>query len=189
MRSILSCEGIEQAVFAGQSMGGYLVQSLLLRYPESVLAFVAIDTCPFGKRYYSRSDLFWLKQAGWMSYWIPYRYYVNTIVNNVALTENGRTNMRKALSYYDRREFCRLTKSGLDGFVQENHDLTITCPVLILVGERDTAGKVFAYSKAWHEATGYPMEMIKDAAHNSNYDNPNAVNAAIGRFLSAALSS
>ncbi|MEZ4510054.1 MAG: hypothetical protein R2881_10730 [Eubacteriales bacterium] len=41
----------------GQSMGGYLVQSFLLRYPEMALAFVAIDTCPYGLRYYSKSDL------------------------------------------------------------------------------------------------------------------------------------
>jgi len=188
LRGILLGEGFDSAIVAGQSMGGYLTQSFMLRYPEMVSAFIAIDTCPYGFQYYSKSDLFWLAQVGWMGYLFPHRYYVNTIVNNVALTQQGRQNMRNALSFYNSREFNALTKRGLDGFAKENCDLTIDCPVLIIVGEKDTAGKVLEYSKAWHEATGYPLVIIKDAAHNANYDNPGAVNAAIDDFLSNVLS-
>ena len=189
MRGILEQENIDRSVFAGQSMGGYLVQSFLLRYPEMALAFVAIDTCPYGLRYYSKSDLFWLSKAGAISQWMPYGYYVNTIIKSVALTERGQDNMRNAISFYGKDEFSALTKAGLNGFALENRDLNITCPVLILVGEKDRAGKVLAYSKAWHEATGYPIQIIENASHNSNVDNPDAVNAAIDAFLTAALSS
>jgi pimeloyl-ACP methyl ester carboxylesterase len=103
------------------------------------------------------------------------------------MTERGRANMRDAISFYSKEEFCALTKAGLSGFAQENCDLNIECPVLILVGEKDHAGKVLAYSKAWHEASGYPMQIIENASHNANYDNPDAVNAAIDEFLSAVL--
>ncbi|NLI54422.1 MAG: alpha/beta hydrolase [Clostridiales bacterium] len=188
VRGILLSEGFDRAVLAGQSMGGYIAQTFLLHYPEMASAFVAIDTCPFGLRYYSNSDLFWLAQAGWFCWMIPHAYYVDTIVKNVALTESGRQNMRKALSFYDNREFCELNRIGLGAFVKENQDLDIPCPVLILVGEKDKAGKVLAYSNAWHEATGYPMEIIRNASHNSNYDNPTAVNAAIDDFLNKVFS-
>ncbi len=188
MRGILLCEGFDSAVFVGQSMGGYIVQAFLLAYPEMARAFVAIDTCPFGVRYYSKSDLFWLRQVGWMSRLYPHNYYIETIVKSVALTEPGRDNMRKAYSYYSHRELCTLMDAGYKSFVRENRDLSIACPVLILAGEADRAGKVLAYSKAWHEATGYPLQIIKGAAHNSNYDNPDAVNAAIDAFLDRVLS-
>lgn len=184
---ILASEQINRTVFVGQSIGGYLIQSFLIRHPEMALAFVAIDTCPYGERYYSKSDLFWMNQTGWIGRWIPYQYYKNLIIKSVAVTETGRSNMRQALSFYGKRDFCDLMDVGLKEFARENRDLHIACPVLILVGEKDNTGKVLTYSKAWHEATGYPIELIQNASHNSNIDNPDAVNAVIDGFLAKAL--
>jgi pimeloyl-ACP methyl ester carboxylesterase len=73
--------------------------------------------------------------------------------------------------------------TGYRCFVQENQDLHITCPVLILVGESDKTGKVIAYCKAWHIVTGYPLQIIQNAAHNANYDNPDTVNTLIDAFV------
>lgn len=184
---ILQSERIDRTVFVGQSMGGYLVQSFLIRHPQMASAFIAIDTCPYGNRYYSKSDLFWMKQTGSIGRWIPYQYYKDLIINSVAVTETGRENMRQALSFYNKREFYSLLDIGLKEFVRENCNLEITCPVLILVGEKDNTGKVLLFSKAWHEETGYPIELILNASHNSNIDNPDQVNAAIERFLIAVL--
>lgn len=43
--------------------------------------------------------------------------------------------------------------------------------------------KVMQYCRAWNKATGYPMAIIPGAAHNSNYDRPDAVNRLIDGFL------
>ena len=185
VKNILQNEGISKAIFVGQSMGGYIIQAFLLRDPQLVEAFVAIDSCPFGKQYYSKSDLFWLRQVGWMSLLYPHQYYVETIAKSVGVTKRAQDNMRKALSFYAHRELCELMGKGYLCFVQENQDLDIHCPVFILVGEHDKTGKVLSYSKAWHDATGFPMEIIPSAAHNSNYDNPDVVNAAIDDFLNS----
>ena len=161
MRNILQGEDISRAVFVGQSMGGYIVQAFLLRYPDLALAFVGVDTCPFGLSYYSRSDIFWLRQVGWMSRLYPHAYFVNTVVNSVALTDQGRTNMRNALSYYSHKELCELMDDGYKSFVNENRDLSIPCPVLIIAGAHDNTGKVLSYSNAWHAKTGYPLRLFQ----------------------------
>ena len=44
-------------------------------------------------------------------------------------------------------------------------------------------GKVKAYNDAWAKHTGYPLFRIPNAAHNSNVDNPAAVNGIIADFL------
>ncbi len=44
-------------------------------------------------------------------------------------------------------------------------------------------GKVKSYNRQWSEDLGVPITWIEDAAHNSNDDNPEAVNKAIELFL------
>ena len=72
---------------------------------------------------------------------------------------------------------------GYSGFLEENCDLSLEIPVLILVGENDRTGKVRQYCKAWHEKTGYPLHVIKNAAHNSNIDNYKQVNNEIEKYI------
>ena len=69
------------------------------------------------------------------------------------------------------------------GFLDDNKELQISCPSLILVGERDNTGKVKQYNKAWSKRTGIKIIWIPNAAHNSNVDNPEFVNSCIEEFL------
>lgn len=59
----------------------------------------------------------------------------------------------------------------------------ISCPVLLIVGEKDRTGKVKSYNKEWAKRTGFPLVWIQNAAHNSNVDNPHMVNSSIMTFL------
>lgn len=72
---------------------------------------------------------------------------------------------------------------GFAGFLEENCDLEITCPTVILVGEHDRTGKVKQYCDAWHRKTQFPLYRIPDAAHNSNFDNSDVVNRIIESFV------
>ena len=51
------------------------------------------------------------------------------------------------------------------------------------MGEHDHTGKVMAYNKLWHEREGFPLHIIRGAAHNANDDQPQQVNALLGAFL------
>ena len=52
-KKILETLKLTESVFIGQSMGGFITQSVIKRYPDSVCGFIAIDSTPFGERYYS----------------------------------------------------------------------------------------------------------------------------------------
>lgn len=60
----------------------------------------------------------------------------------------------------------------------------ITCPALLICGEKDKAGSCIRYNKAWHKNTKIPIEWIKDAGHNSNTDQPEIVNGLIENLIS-----
>ena len=47
---------ISNVVLIGQSMGGFIAQAFICRYPETAKAFVSIDSTPYGD-YYSKSVL------------------------------------------------------------------------------------------------------------------------------------
>lgn len=132
VRAIFEAEEIDRAVFIGQSMGGFITQAVIKRYPDIVSSFISIDSTPYGKD-----------------------------------------------------ELCRLMGIGYAGFIEDNCDLEITCPVLLIIGEKDNTGKVKAYNRLWSRKTGFPLITIKGAAHNSNTDCPDAVNKQIEAFLTS----
>ena len=59
----------------------------------------------------------------------------------------------------------------------------IDCPALLLCGDKDKAGSTKRYNLRWTKEEGLPLVMISNAGHNSNTDQPEAVNAAIDGFL------
>ena len=69
-------------------------------------------------------------------------------------------------------------------FTKENKDVTFSFPIRILLGEFDKTGKVKEYCQAWSKKEGYPLHIIKNAAHFSNWDNPEQVNHEIHEFVS-----
>ncbi len=186
-KQILDDNGIPQAVFIGQSMGGFITQSVIKRFPEAVKGFVSIDSTPFGEKYYSASDRWWLRQIEWMSALYPDKALRKAIARQCTATERSYNNMLNMLSVYGRKELCHLMGIGFAGFLEDNCDIEITCPVLLIVGEKDITGKVKKYNKEWSAALGVPVTWIANAAHNSNDDNPEDVNRAIEEFLKAGM--
>ena len=63
LNNILVVENISKVILVGMSMGGYPSQMFASIFPEKVEGFIALDTTPFGLKYYSKSDLWWLKQV------------------------------------------------------------------------------------------------------------------------------
>lgn len=183
LKDILEKENLKNTIFIGQSMGGYIAQTYMKLYPDAVKAFVGIDTCPFGLDYYAKSDVWWLRQVEWMSLCFPHKLLVKSIAKSCTHTEAACQNMLTALQPYSKKELCHLMGIGFAGFLEENCDLEITCPTVILVGEHDRTGKVKQYCDAWHRKTRFPLYRIPDAAHNSNFDNSDVVNRIIESFV------
>jgi pimeloyl-ACP methyl ester carboxylesterase len=105
------------------------------------------------------------------------------MAKQVSVTQETYDNMTEMLRPYGKNELCHLMGLGYSAFLEENSDITIPCSVVLIVGEHDKTGKVKAYNNAWAKRTGYPLFRISNAAHNSNVDNPAAVNGIIAAFL------
>ncbi len=183
LKAILDTERIERPVLAGQSMGGYVIQAFLCKYPDAARGFVSIDSCPFGEKYYSASDRWWLRQIEWMSRCYPYNMLVKAVAKGCTTTEFAYENMLSALRRYEKKELCWLMGAGFSEFLKANRDMKIECPVLLICGEKDRTGKVISYDRAWSKSEGYELHMIPNAAHNSNADAPETVNALIDEFV------
>ncbi|MCR4949809.1 MAG: alpha/beta hydrolase [Solobacterium sp.] len=187
MKQILDRCGIEQVILAGQSLGGYLSQSFIKRYPERVRAFIAIDSSPYGWEYYSKSDIWIVRQIEWMARLYPFTMLKKAMARQVSVTKAGYENMMEMLAPYEKNEMCHLMGIGYAGFLDDNSYLNIDCPVLLILGEKDRTGKVAHYNKVWSRKTGFPLKVIPGAAHNVNVDQPQAVNEAVQEFLKKVL--
>lgn len=183
IKSILDRCAVSQVIFVGQSLGGFLAQSFIKRYPARVKCFISIDSTPYGSGYYSKFDIWILKQVEWMTHLYPFRWMKKAMAKQVSATRSSYVNMMQMLSPYDKNELCHLMGLGYAAFLADNCELRIPCPVLLIMGEKDRTGKVAQYNKAWARQTGYPLQVIKGAAHNANVDRPEEINAHIKSFL------
>lgn len=182
LKMILDECNVSNVVLIGQSMGGFIAQAFICRYPELARAFVSIDSTPYGD-YYSKSDMWWLRQIEWMAKMFPEKLLKSSMAKQNALSEIGRSNMAAMIEGYSKAELWRLMGIGYAGFLNDNRVCKIPCPVILLVGEKDNTGKVKAYNRDWARRTGYPLIWIPNAAHNSNVDNPAVVNEKIMDFV------
>ncbi len=181
--AILNQETIPAAVLIGQSLGGYACQQYAIDFPDKVLAFVGVDTSPFGRSYYSRSDRFWIRQVEWLSRCYPHDKLMTAIAKGATHTKRGFDNMIMMLAPYGKAELCRIMGLAYASFLRENCDTAFDFPVLLTLGEYDKTGKVPQYNWAWAAKTGYPLKIVPGAGHNANVDNPVVFNAVVEAFL------
>lgn len=183
LKEILDSENIDQVVLVGMSMGGYPSQVFSSIYPKRVLAFVALDTTPFGLNYYSPSDKWWLNQVGTLAKLFPDKMLRRSMAKSVSKTQSAYDLMLKMLEPLSKEEIIEQMDIAYSGFIKENKNIKLDFPVLILIGEYDKTGKVRHYCEEWSKKEGYPLHIIKGAAHLSNVDNASDVNYEISGFI------
>ena len=188
LREILDVEGITRPVIVGQSMGGYVGQMFAELYPELLCGFVSIDSAPLQRRYVTAVEIWLLKRMEPVYYYWPWKSLLKWGTNGVAVTEYGRSLMREMMMTYDgdKRRYAALAGHGyriLCEAMEANFLYEIKCPALLICGEKDQAGSCIRYNKAWHKNTGIPIHWIKDAGHNANTDQPEAINQLIDTLI------
>ena len=183
LKNILDAESIDHAALAGVSMGGYICQEFADMYPGRTDCFIAIDSTPFGLSYYSESDKKWLRRVAPLAAKLPEKFLKKRIAKQVGATYYANGKMMEMLADQTREDICRRMDIAYSQFLDENRDIELSCPVLLLLGDRDKTGKVSEYTMSWAEEEGYPLRVISSAAHFSNGDNPTEVNDAIDEFL------
>lgn len=185
---ILTAEGISEPVIVGQSMGGYVGQAYAQLYPNKLCGFVAIDSAPLQREFVSTAEIWLLKRMEPVYRYYPWRWLLKSGSNGVAVTEYGRSLMREIMMSYDGDQayYAHLSGHGfhiLAEAMEANLPYEICCAARLICGEKDHAGSCIRYNKAWHQKSGIPLTWIKDAGHNSNTDQPGAINALIEELL------
>ena len=183
---ILQREEIQRPVLVGQSMGGFLSQVYLELHPGGASGFVSIDSAPMGRRYYTKAELLFLRHTEGMYLSIPWNLLIQWGALGTAATAYGQSVMRWMMRQYEQREYCALAAHGyriVADAVEMERAYEIRCPVLLLCGERDTAGSGKRYNRHWARVTGYTLVWVPGAGHNANCDQPDFVNGKIEQFI------
>ena len=183
LKRILDAEGILHVILAGQSAGGYVAQAFVRAYPDMVTAFIGIDTTPFGKEYYSKTDLFWISRYTDIARLYPYGYYCRMASRSATYTEEAETSFRDSLQKLGRQGMITAARSVYADFLRNEEPVRFPCPVFLMMGEHDKTGLVRRYNQQWAEKCGFPLHILEDAAHNANYDNYQEFNDAMLAFL------
>ena len=118
----------------------------------------------------------------------PWKALLRAGSGGCAETEYGQNLMQKMMMSYDSdpKEYARLAGFGyrmLAEAIKADLPYHISCPALLICGEKDKAGSAKSYNKKWHRREGLPIQWIKNAGHNSNTDQPDEVNRLIEKFI------
>lgn len=183
--AILEKEGIRHPVIVGQSMGAYVGQAYSQLFPEKPIGFISIDSAPLQRKFVTAAELWLLKHIEPVYRMYPWKMLVKAGAAGVATSQYGRALMREMMLSYDKDGYASLVGHGyriLAEATEADLPYEIKCPALLICGEQDRAGSTKRYNKAWHNATGIPIEWIPGAGHNSNTDAPEVVNKLIDSF-------
>lgn len=173
--ALLTTLGVEQAVIGGLSLGGYMSLAYNLAHPERVKALILCDTGPGYKNPKAREG--WNETAFRRAERFEERGL--EALGRSAEVEASRAQHRSASGL---AHAARGMLAQFDSRVIESLD-SIEAPTLIIVGANDTpflAGSEYMANKIPNAR----LNVIPDAGHAANIDQPEAFNAAVLSFLS-----
>ncbi len=185
VRALLDLLGIQEAVLIGLSMGGYLIFAFHRRYPERLKALVFADT---------RAEADKPEQVAWR-FQLAQRAQASgaAVVADDMLPKLIAPSSQTNPELVDRvRSIILSTRvTGIAGdltAIAERPDSTgqlktIHCPTLVLVGELDGLTTPEDNRRIADGITGARFELIPNAGHLSNLEQPEAFNIALLKFL------
>ena len=186
LHEILKKEGIIRPVLIGQSMGGYVAQCFMEKYPGETAGFISIDSAPLKRCYVTGAEIWALKKTEPMYRAFPWNTLRALGSRGCSETEYGRTLMEHFIDSYTKDEYCRLAGHGmkmLADAMEADLPYMIDCPAILICGEKDQAGSAKSYNRRWAKKEGLPVNWIKNAGHNANTDRPEEVNHIIREFI------
>ena len=190
LHAILEREGLSRPVLIGQSMGGYVAQCFMEKFPGEAAGFISIDSAPLKRSYVTGAEIRLLKKTEPMYRVFPWKLLQKIGADGCAVTGYGKSLMRRFLDSYTKDEYCRLSGHGmklLAEAMEADLPYVIDCPAVLICGEKDHAGSAKSYNRRWAKKEGLPLYRIKDAGHNANTDQPEEVNRIIRDFVRSRL--
>ena len=177
---VLDALGVEVAHVAGISIGGMIAQSLAAQAPQRVKRLVLVDTAlaiPPAQSWTDRAALVRAQGMGAVVEAVVARW-----VTAPALQGAAAHGLRAMLRRTDAEGYAAAAEAIAAA------DLTaatrgLAVPTLVLVGDQDAATPVASAEALRDAIPGAVLEVLADAAHIPTVERPEAVTAALVRFL------
>ena len=174
MRALLGHLGVEHAVIGGLSLGGYVSLAFYLEHPEMVRALVICDSGPGYRNADAREA--WNARARERAAALEARGLdalgkSREVREAVALHRSA-----QGLAHAARGMLAQEGSRVIDGLA------AIQVPTLIIVGDQDQSFLAPCEYMA-KKIPGARLEVIRDAGHSSNLDQPEAFNHVLLDFL------
>jgi len=180
--ALMQLAGYDQAVLAGQSMGAYIAQNFVVRYPERALALVSIGSTNITRRYSLLDRVGLLLTPPTLRVW-PYEHLKRLVAQTTAISPQARSYAYQAISQVGQRDFANIMDAVARG-LSYLPDYRIPVPALLTHGDQDNTGKIKAYARQWADSQpNARYVVIPDAGHNANQDNPAFFNRLLLDFL------
>jgi 3-oxoadipate enol-lactonase len=172
--------GLDRAVLAGMSQGGFLSLRAALQAPERVRALVLIDSQsgledPASAEPYEQLHQIWLDQGP-----APVQEVVSSIILGAGQWDDWYAKWAAA----DREQFSLAFQT-----LTERDDITsrlgeISCPALVIHGTADAAIPMERAEQMRDGLGGQvTFQVVTDGTHAANVSHPDEVNEAVRNFL------
>lgn len=177
----------ERVAVVGLSLGGNIAQEIVYRHPERVDALVVADaTCNTAPR----SPLQVPVTLGYLAAQMMTSRdrFLQRAAAVTAHDEDVRQYVRDANDDRSVGEILQILMSLVNDALRPDPEYRLPVPTLLIHGDGDRIGDIAEGTRAWAEREPQAAYVVvPDAGHASNQDNPDAFNAALTRFLAAAL--
>ena len=186
IRELMSALDIDRAVLVGLSMGGYISLAFCRNYPDAVRALVLADTRASADTQEARERR--LKSAEKAE-----REGVHAIAEDMIPLLLGQPSLERRPSVVERvRSMIEANSSrgvaGAQRGMAERRDSTdlladLDLPALIIVGSEDTLTPVAEAEGLRRGIRGARLQVIEDAGHLSNLEQPEEFNKRLIEFI------
>ncbi|KZM72290.1 alpha/beta fold hydrolase [Nocardia terpenica] len=184
--AVMDHAGVDTAVIAGMSQGGYTALRVALTAPDRVQSLILLDTTADASTPAEKGDYAFLF-SGWCDLEVPLMPLALQLAPHlIGGTEAQQTPWINKWAASDRLRIREAADNLIDRDSALDRLHEIACPALVLRGENDptsTAQKSAEMASGLVGARGL-VTTVAGAGHAANWTHPKATNAALSEFLS-----
>jgi pimeloyl-ACP methyl ester carboxylesterase len=178
--TILDAENCKDAVLVGLSMGGYITQEYAANYGKAKGYMITGSTPIFVP--YKTWEKIGLKYFTPLFNLYPWETLKKQMAKASALDENARASLYDMFGEMNKKEFIA-SWNGIATCLNERN-FKFDAPLLVSCGEFDKTGTIKQHLSDWPKYyPGSRVEIISNAAHVANMDNPKDFNRLMLEFI------
>ncbi|MFF2276028.1 alpha/beta fold hydrolase [Agromyces sp. NPDC058126] len=181
VESLVAHLGLQRPTLVGHSLGGNLAQRLVRRAPERWAALAVLDST-WNAGPLTRLERLALRSAAPLLQLVPARTLPRMMADASAVTPAARAELAGVFAEQSKAEFIAVWRATAE-FVEPDPGYRTPLPLLLLRGAADRTGNIATAMPRWADAEAIDEVVIDGAGHVVTLDTPDAVNAALRRFL------